>query len=993
MTESPLASQGSLWRRWDPHVHLPGTLLNDQFGSMSIDQALAQLAATQPTIEAIGVTDYFTTSSYRRAAAALATGVAPTIKFVFPNVELRLDNATSSNRGVNLHLICAPSEVDGLDKFLGRLEFTWSDNTYGADESSLIQLGRDFSGKDSLDEKSALAIGATQFKVNFEHLRTRLRTDRWASENILVAMAGGERDGTSGLREPEGSFEARRQSIEALADIVFSSNPQQFLFWSGSGDLPESDLERIYGGLKLCLHGSDAHDPSKLGVPDLDRFCWLKGDASFDTLRLACLSPKTRCHIGSDPPLDFDAHGRVIRLGVPSEDWFANEAIDINPGLVAIIGPRGSGKTALADLIAAGAGSAEPFNNEHSFVSRAGRLLDNAVAVVEWSHDETMICPLGGSRTSDYLRRPVRYLSQQFVERLCASDGVSDQLLSEIERVVFEACPVNQRQGAASFRELLEIKLTSARASQAAHLNAVLECSDEITEMRVRRRQLEQKRRELAEHNAQAQTLEDQARALTNKADPTRAARLALVSDVLQQRQKELQNLDRRRTALHGLLNAIQVARETTFPQYLRKLQSDYAAASLTAAQWAEFRVEFIGDANGTIEAALNGVNQRIQQLQGHEITESSTIVLDNISEAGLQTVTVSHLAADVARLQALVGLDTQRSKQLATITNAKGQLATRIQSLSSEIAQIESEDTDSLVERRLTHYQAYFSALLEEEVQLRSLYEPLEHILQQYGTSVSKLQFSVRRVVDLEAWSTEGESYLDLRKDGRFRGEGALRRIAELSLVGAWELGDASTAARAIDGFVREYSDDLRKQFLPRGPGAEAVRQWERDIAHWLYRTNHIRLQYSLEYDGLDIERLSPGMRGIVLLLLYLAVDQEENDPLIIDQPEENLDPESVYTELVELFRSASERRQIIMVTHNANLVVNTDVDQVIVARCGPFEQGRLPVFDYRTGGLEDPDIRMLVCEILEGGAEAFRQRARRLGLDMSAKSLDPTV
>jgi len=210
---------------------------------MSIDQALAQLAATQPTIEAIGVTDYFTTSSYRRAAAALATGVAPTIKFVFPNVELRLDNATSSNRGVNLHLICAPSEVDGLDKFLGRLEFTWSDNTYGADESSLIQLGRDFSGKDSLDEKSALAIGATQFKVNFEHLRTRLRTDRWASENILVAMAGGERDGTSGLREPEGSFEARRQSIEALADIVFSSNPQQFLFWSGSGDLPESDLE------------------------------------------------------------------------------------------------------------------------------------------------------------------------------------------------------------------------------------------------------------------------------------------------------------------------------------------------------------------------------------------------------------------------------------------------------------------------------------------------------------------------------------------------------------------------------------------------------------------------------------------------------------------------------------------------------------------------------------------------------------------------------
>jgi predicted ATPase len=119
-------------------------------------------------------------------------------------------------------------------------------------------------------------------------------------------------------------------------------------------------------------------------------------------------------------------------------------------------------------------------------------------------------------------------------------------------------------------------------------------------------------------------------------------------------------------------------------------------------------------------------------------------------------------------------------------------------------------------------------------------------------------------------------------------------------------------------------------------------------------------------------------------LLLLYLAVDQEETDPLIIDQPEENLDPESVYSELVDLFRSASRRRQIIMVTHNANLVVNTDVDQVIVAHCGAVEEGKLPALTYQLGGLEDPEIRTAVCEVLEGGAEAFRQRARRLRIEM---------
>ena len=138
-------------------------------------------------------------------------------------------------------------------------------------------------------------------------------------------------------------------------------------------------------------------------------------------------------------------------------------------------------------------------------------------------------------------------------------------------------------------------------------------------------------------------------------------------------------------------------------------------------------------------------------------------------------------------------------------------------------------------------------------------------------------------------------------------------------------------------------------------------------------------------------MERLSPGTRGIVLLLLYLAVDQAETDPLIIDQPEENLDPKSVYSELVALFQSASARRQIIMVTHNANLVVNTDVDQVIVATCGPLEQGKLPYLEYETGGLENPSIRRAVCEVLEGGADAFRQRARRLPIDAPAtQSLD---
>jgi energy-coupling factor transporter ATP-binding protein EcfA2 len=128
----------------------------------------------------------------------------------------------------------------------------------------------------------------------------------------------------------------------------------------------------------------------------------------------------------------------------------------------------------------------------------------------------------------------------------------------------------------------------------------------------------------------------------------------------------------------------------------------------------------------------------------------------------------------------------------------------------------------------------------------------------------------------------------------------------------------------------------------------------------------------------------LSPGTRGIVLLLLYLAIDRDDDRPLIIDQPEENLDPKSIFDELVERFRRARLRRQIIIVTHNANLVVNADADQVIVATCGLHRPGELPEISYESGGLENPDIRRQVCEILEGGEAAFRERARRLRVRM---------
>ena len=89
----PLNS-GSLWHRWEPHVHAPGTLLNNQFkGENPWEDYLEALEQSDPKIRALDVTDYYITNAYERVIKAKKAGRLDQIDLIFPNIELRLDKA------------------------------------------------------------------------------------------------------------------------------------------------------------------------------------------------------------------------------------------------------------------------------------------------------------------------------------------------------------------------------------------------------------------------------------------------------------------------------------------------------------------------------------------------------------------------------------------------------------------------------------------------------------------------------------------------------------------------------------------------------------------------------------------------------------------------------------------------------------------------------------------------------------------------------------
>ena len=156
--------------------------------------------------------------------------------------------------------------------------------------------------------------------------------------------------------------------------------------------------------------------------------------------------------------------------------------------------------------------------------------------------------------------------------------------------------------------------------------------------------------------------------------------------------------------------------------------------------------------------------------------------------------------------------------------------------------------------------------------------------------------------------------------------------------------------------------------------------------LLEWLYEADHVKLSYGLKYNGVELEKLSPGTKGIVLLILYLGIDIDDSRPLVVDQPDENLDNELIYSLLTAYFKSAKKRRQIILITHNPNLVVNGDSEQVIVAHAERRSDG-LPHLMYKSGALENPNIREQVCRILEGGTDAFLKREQRYSLGPDAR------
>ena len=180
--------------------------------------------------------------------------------------------------------------------------------------------------------------------------------------------------------------------------------------------------------------------------------------------------------------------------------------------------------------------------------------------------------------------------------------------------------------------------------------------------------------------------------------------------------------------------------------------------------------------------------------------------------------------------------------------------------------------------------------------------------------------------------------------------------------------------------GFLNDITAALH--FNLRLSPPEQIEPWSQlkkgfeieEVYDLLFGLNFLSPTFALSLNGKPLRQLSPGERGILLLVFYLLVDQGL-EPLIIDQPEGNLNNQSIYEHLVPVFMAAKDRRQILIVTHNPNLAVVCDAEQIIHCSIDHADGCRVT---YKSGALENPEFNRLSLDLLEGTEPAFAARDR---------------
>lgn len=363
----------------------------------------------------------------------------------------------------------------------------------------------------------------------------------------------------------------------------------------------------------------------------------------------------------------------------------------------------------------------------------------------------------------------------------------------------------------------------------------------------------------------------------------------------------------------------------------------------------------------------LVGTNKTLNELND-ELSSVSDIVpipqldfkpqLDAIRKAqNLIASRIKKVAKQIKKVEKPLDQLSGVQKEHAAILKDIGLKKAEIESLGKQLSELSEKKSkkESLEVQRRKEY----LALLNKYLELGKYYEEIINAFSKDKAEIlGSIDFRSSIHFYKDGFIAEALDILDLRSVNKAEIQGLAGDLDTLISNGANKISK------------QRLNDFLSKILKKRLQLKESRTNY--DFYRWVFG-NHFSLNTKIFFKNTAMDKLSMGQKGIVLLKLELA---EGAHPLIVDQPEENLDNKYIYEELVGALREAKKNRQVIIATNNANLVVNTDAEQVIAAE---FENN---IISYKSGPLESPRMRDFIIPVLEGGEDAFKKRERKYGI-----------
>ena len=1012
--------RGSYWRKWDLHIHTPASFHwngGKRFSKMNADETIKSLngiveAINSSDVAAFAIVDYWTFDGFEEFQAHVKSGAAKLSKTVFPGIELRVEAPVDYRLNVQVILDDRLTKQQRAD-FKGALRLSGNDRAIS--EEALIEFARGlspdkakkhgFTGNYADDIERLLALGSQTAEVT----RASLVEAKKAvpDDRCLIVLPYDTSDGLEKL--DWGTHPCADEYFMKSADMFETRTPGNVDLFLGkktteNEEFFENFLQTMGSIPKPPISGSDAHKVEDYGKFHGDRITWIKADATFEGLRKTLIEPKSRVFIGECPEqlqsLDEKSTKFIKRVSITkkvnstlTERWFDCD-IPLNPGLVAIIGNKGSGKSALGETV----GLLGRTSNYHAFSflsERRFRQSKNNKA----AHFEGKLTWLSGSEETQELHLDpdlnayelIKYIPQNYLETLCNELGSVEETAfdHELRSVIFSHVSAENRLGQTSLDDLIRYKTTEANRKIEILKTELRETMEKIVSLEERDSQENRTRLEGALAAKQHELKSHDESRPTVVPEPEASAEQKEQADELS---KQLSN---KKTELTKADEGIAKVRED-----LSKLNLLLSAANRLIAQLKNFerqadsiKVEAIQNIEAlgleekdilSIKIFIEPVTAKISAL----VAEQAKLEVDlKPEESGSKTAIRNKLAGELKAIQSKLAAPSKAyeiylEKKAAWEKTQKKLVGSAetygsIEYYKVEIQKLSSIPTNLATERQ--NAESKTKEIFREKTFLantyRELYAPIQEFID--SSSVARDQLQLRFDVQISDVGFEDAFFAMVSQGirgtycGAEEGKKRLRKLLSNS-----DLASEEGVAKFVQELTRSLLIDERDG-TTQTKVADIVKkgQTAQSLYDYVYGLDYLLPKYSLGIAGKPLAELSPGERGALLLVFYLLVDQNDC-PLVIDQPEENLDNQTVYNLLVPCIKEAKQRRQIVVITHNPNLAVVCDAEQVIACSIDKQDGNRL---SYVSGAIENPDINKLIVDILEGTRPAFDNRGAK--------------